>query len=219
MKPKVILCGDGGENFEQLRPFFENLILNDEFGVERISDISVLPDLPQNEDSVLFLNPSGFPAEELIPLIQNLVRKNPCLKVIIFAVDLEMADVKKLFEKGIKAYVGKNASSAELKEAFTEVLSSKIYMTDEAKNRLVHFVCEVEDAEIRIHKLSTEITRREREVLNLVCEGFRTKKIADQLGISPHTVECHRRNIMHKFNIRNTANLIKFARENHLTER
>src|SRR5690606_20374718 len=148
---------DGGENFEQLRPFFENLILNDEFGVERISDISVLPDLPQNEDSVLLLNPSCFPAEELIPLIQNLVRKNPFLKVIIFAVDLEMGDVKKLFEKEIKAYVGKNAASVELKEAFIEVLSDKIYMTDEAKNRLVHIVCEVEDAEIRIYKLSTEI--------------------------------------------------------------
>ncbi|AZI68044.1 hypothetical protein EIB71_10355 [Kaistella daneshvariae] len=63
MKPKVILCGDDGENFEQLRPFFENSILDDKFGVEKISDITVLPDLPQNEDSVLFLNPSGFPAE------------------------------------------------------------------------------------------------------------------------------------------------------------
>ncbi|AZI68043.1 DNA-binding response regulator [Kaistella daneshvariae] len=140
------------------------------------------------------------------------------MKVIIFAVDLEMADVKKLFEKGIKAYVGKNASSAELKEAFTEVLSGKIYITDEVKNRLVHFVCEVEDAEIRVHQLNIEITRCEREVLKLVCQGFRTKKIADQLGISPHTVECHRWNIMHKFNIRSSANLVKFARENNLTE-
>jgi len=218
MKPKVILCGDGGENSVLLLPFFEKCNLGKDFEIETVSEVSLLSDLPHNKDCILFLNSAGFSTESINNLVQNLLQKNPCLKIIIYAIELEILDLKKLFEKGIKAYLGKNFLEKELEEALVTVNSGKIYITDEVKNRLVHFVCEVEDAEIRVHQLNIEITRREREVLKLVCQGFRTKKIADQLGISPHTVECHRRNIMHKFKIRNSANLVKFAKENHLVE-
>ena len=218
MKPKVILCGDGGENSVLLLPFFEKYNLGKDFEIETVSEVSLLSDLPHNEDCILFLNSAGFSTESITGLVQNLLQKNPCLKIIIYEIDLEILDLKKLFEKGIKAYLGENFLEKELEEALMTVNSGKIYITDEIKNRLVHFVCEVEDAEIRVHQLNIEITRREREVLRLVCEGFRTKKIADQLGISPHTVECHRRNIMHKFKIRNAAKLVKFAKENHLVE-
>jgi len=218
MKPKVILCGDGGENSVLLLPFFEKYNLRRDFEIETVSEGSMLSDLPHNEDCILFLNSAGFSTENITGSVQNLLQKNPCLKIIIYGVELEILDLKKLFEKGIKAYIGKNFLEKELEEALMTVNSRKIYITNEVKNRLVHFVCEVEDAEIRVHQLNVEITRREREVLKLVCAGFRTKKIADQLGISPHTVECHRRNIMHKFKIRNATNLVKFAKENHLVE-
>ena len=218
MKPKVILCGDDGENSVLLWPFFGKYNLENDFEIETVSEVSQLSNLPHNEDCILFLNSAGFSTENITGSVQNLLQKNPYLKIIIYGVELEILDLKKLFEKGIKAYLGETFSEKECEEALITVNSGKIYITDEVKKRLVHFVCEVENAEIRVHQLNIEITRREREVLRLVCAGFRTKKIADQLGISPHTVECHRRNIMHKFKIRNSANLVKFAKEHHLVE-
>jgi len=63
-----------------------------------------------------------------------------------------------------------------------------------------------------------ELTAREKDVLHLICEGLRSREIAERLFISTHTVESHRRNMMLKFNINSSNQLVKYALENRLVE-
>jgi len=56
-----------------------------------------------------------------------------------------------------------------------------------------------------------ELTKREREVVKLVAEGYKNKEVAEELGISVKTVETHRSNIMNKLAFRNVSQLIRYA--------
>ena len=56
-----------------------------------------------------------------------------------------------------------------------------------------------------------ELTKREREVVKLVAEGYKNKEVAEELGIAVKTVETHRANIMNKLAFRNVAQLIRYA--------
>jgi DNA-binding NarL/FixJ family response regulator len=60
------------------------------------------------------------------------------------------------------------------------------------------------------------ITKREKEILSLIAEGLTNNQIAEKLFISPLTVDSHRKNLLTKLNVNNTASLIKLAVENHL---
>jgi DNA-binding NarL/FixJ family response regulator len=66
--------------------------------------------------------------------------------------------------------------------------------------------------------ISPRLTPREREIIQLLAEGHRNKKIAQQLGISVKTVETHRTTLMRKIDVRSIVELVRYAVRNHLTE-
>ena len=63
---------------------------------------------------------------------------------------------------------------------------------------------------------SLVLSRREKEVLELIAEGYTNPQIAEKLFVSPFTVDSHRKNLIAKLNVKNTAMLIRFAVENKL---
>jgi DNA-binding NarL/FixJ family response regulator len=67
-------------------------------------------------------------------------------------------------------------------------------------------------------KIVGDLSNRELEVLQLIVDGFTNMEIADKLFISNRTVDTHRRNLLQKLNVRNTAELVKFALKNGLVE-
>ena len=68
------------------------------------------------------------------------------------------------------------------------------------------------------HRDEVPITDREIEVLRLIAEELTNQEIAEKLYISPRTVDTHRRNLLQKLNVKNTAGLIKYAMKNRLLE-
>ena len=93
-----------------------------------------------------------------------------------------------------------------------------MYVNHDAKNALLNYICNVEDESSKKLTGWEDITAREKDVLFLICEGLRSKEIAEKLFISPHTVDSHRRNMMLKFNLNNSSKLVKFAMENRLVK-
>ena len=105
-----------------------------------------------------------------------------------------------MMENGASGYVLKNATQEELTEAITLVCRGKTYLSEEASHALR------EQPAVNII-----LTRREKEVLELIAEGMTNNEIAVKLFISVTTVDTHRKNLLAKFEAKNVASLIRAA--------
>lgn len=117
--------------------------------------------------------------------------------------------IKKMMENGASGYILKNSSKEELLTAIHTVCDGGIYFSGEAGDALKQYQ---RSAQKEIPVLS----RREKEVLELIAEGFTNPEIAERLFISQFTVDSHRKNLIAKLNVKNTASLVKVAMDNKL---
>jgi DNA-binding NarL/FixJ family response regulator len=109
---------------------------------------------------------------------------------------------------GANGYVLKNGSKTDLLMAIESAQSGKYYFPEEKVNPNTQLV--FTDEFMKKHHL----TKREVEIIRLVCEELSSKEIGDKLFISELTVTTHRRNILSKLALKNTPGLINFAKEN-----
>ena len=110
-----------------------------------------------------------------------------------------------MIDNGALGYVLKNATKEELLEAINTIIKGKNY-----------FSFEVAIALRKIKENSPLITRREREALQLIAEGLTNAEISEKLFISIPTVNTHRKSLLEKFEVKNTATLISKAIKNGL---
>ncbi len=101
----------------------------------------------------------------------------------------------------------KDTSEEELNKAIHSVYETQCYFNDFVSKALLTGVRNKRKAEPKIGT-QIELTRRESEVLQLICEELTTQEMADKLCLSPRTVEGHRQNLIEKFGVKNTAGLI-----------
>jgi DNA-binding NarL/FixJ family response regulator len=127
--------------------------------------------------------------------------KYPSVLILGLSTFNQQSFIQKMMESGAGGYVLKNATQAEIMEAITEVAKGKIYLSDEAAASLK----KPASSSIPL------ITRREKEVLSLIAEGLTNVEIAQQLFISSTTVDTHRKNLLIKFQAKNTASLVRAA--------
>ena len=114
-----------------------------------------------------------------------------------------------MIRNGVKGYLLKNATSNELVEAITQIHKGRFYFGNEIQKILA-------DSISQDTKDTPKLTRREKHILTLIAEDKTTNTIAEELFISPLTVEPHRRNLMQKLEVSNAASLIKVAVEKKL---
>lgn len=117
--------------------------------------------------------------------------------------------IKKMMENGASGYILKNSSKEELLNAIHTVCDGGIYFSGEVGDALKQYQ-RTEQVEIPV------LSRREKEVLELIAEGYTNPEIAEKLFISPFTVDSHRKNLIAKLNVKNTASLVKLAVERKL---
>ncbi len=127
-------------------------------------------------------------------------------KIVALSAYADRRFVTAMLRSGASGYVTKSAAGTELLRAIRAVAIGQGYFSPDIAGALV--------AELRGRHKPGEpapLARREREVLRLIAEGFRSPMIADQLHVSLATVEVHRRNIMRKLGLRTIAELTKHA--------
>ncbi|KFC18269.1 response regulator transcription factor [Chryseobacterium sp. FH1] len=152
---------------------------------------------------------------EMYNLVQNLVCKHENIKIIVIGNFFEVAEIRKLFEKGIKSYLDINCGYEEFVKSIEALRSDLIYICDFAKERMMNFLSHIEND----HKQNDHcLTKREMEVLKLICDGMSSKQISETLFISINTVETHRKKILLKLNVKNSAGVVKYAMENHILQ-
>lgn len=140
-------------------------------------------------------------------LIQRLKSQFPKLKIILFCNITSMGVVTKMRRAGLEALLSKNVNVEELLTAITTVLDGKAYLEKSLNIKLVGFF---EECPKRKSTART-LTKREHEILRLIIEECSNKEIAQNLYISIPTVETHRRNLIDKLGVKNTAGLVREA--------
>lgn len=133
-------------------------------------------------------------------------KRYPATRVIIITMHHSADIVYPMIDMGIDGYMLKNSGRTELKSAVNAVMHGDKYFSPEVVKLLSHRA-QNEEAE------QVQLTRREKEVLELIYQGLPTHEIADKLFISANTVETHRRNLLSKTQTRNATQLINQAIE------
>jgi DNA-binding NarL/FixJ family response regulator len=137
-----------------------------------------------------------------LDVCQTLSAELPALKILALTTFNEKLYVTRMMQAGAAGYVLKNALPEELAEAITKVYAGKKYFSDEVQ----HLLLETPTA-----PAVPLLTRREKEVLAAIANGHTSQHIADSLHVSLLTIETHRRNLLTKFGVNNTALLIRQA--------
>ena len=140
-------------------------------------------------------------------LCRQVVKLHPTVKVIAFSSFDDSNYVKQLFRTGARGYLLKNSDKFTILKAVETVMQGGEYMDETIKEILLK-------ESLTGHRRSifeVPLTKREKEILQLVAEGMSNQQIADKLFISLRTVETHRLNLNQKLDVKNTAGLVKEA--------
>lgn len=147
-----------------------------------------------------------MPVMDGIETSKILHQKYPKLAIIILSMHAEKGLIKNLVEIGVKGYLLKNSSRAEILKALNEVMEGNSYFSPEVTLSLLNKSTENGSRQSEIN-----LTNREEEVLRLIASGFTNKEIGEKLFISHRTVDTHRTNLMKKLDVNNLAGLVSYA--------
>lgn len=156
--------------------------------------------LQQQKPDVIFMD-INLPDKSGIDLCKEVKEKYPSVHIIGLSSFNQQSFIQKMMDNGASGYVLKNATREELVEAVETVMAGEQFLSHEA----VSTILKNEDSKIPV------LTRREKEVLVLIAEGLTNHEIGEKLFISTTTVDTHRKNLLAKFDAKNTATLIRMA--------
>lgn len=160
----------------------------------------------------LMLLDLSMPRMNGLEAIREIKQQSPETKILVLTVHKTEEYVLASLEAGADGYIIKDATHAELLLAISNAAQGRRYLSPEISGAVIEGYLAGKKAQ----KLCTPgetLTRREREVLKLIAEGYKNKDIADYLCISPKTVEKHRDNLMKKLDLHNAAALTAYAME------
>jgi DNA-binding NarL/FixJ family response regulator len=161
---------------------------------------SCLAFLRNAEPDVIFMD-INLPDKSGMDLCKEVKQKYPSVFIIGLSTFNQQSFISKMMENGASGYVLKNATKEELLLAVQTVMRGRTFLSHEAA--LV--------ANKKTGDTAPLLTRREKEVLELIADGLTTQEIADKLFVSPATVETHRKNLLSKLEAKNVASMIKLA--------
>ncbi|MBX2934232.1 MAG: response regulator transcription factor [Ferruginibacter sp.] len=203
MNASVFIVDDHYMVIEGIRSLLQNEKDIDWMG-HATNAASCLAFLKQQQPDIILMD-INLPDKSGIDLCKEVVQLYPAVKILGLSTFNQQAVIRNMMDNGASGYVLKNADKEELLEAIKTVLTGKNYLSHEVSRSLR----ESENS-------MPPITRREKEVLQLIAEGLTNAEIAETLFISIPTVNTHRKSLLEKFEAKNTAILISKGIKNGL---
>ncbi|MGH8017463.1 MAG: LuxR C-terminal-related transcriptional regulator [Opitutaceae bacterium] len=153
----------------------------------------------------------GLPGLSGVEVLKQLTAALPNVKVLVFSGRGSPGNIRELLSAGAQSYVDKMDGFAEFKKALEIIAAGGTFIGPRMAMAMRSLIRDPDSARTN-HPLSN----REKQILQLVAEGFSTREIAGRLSLSVRTVDNHRTNIMRKLNLHNVAALTRYAIQNEL---
>ena len=138
---------------------------------------------------------------------KQILKSNPEILIIMVSMNEELETISELIDIGVHSYILKDTEPDELNKAISYVLNNEFYYNQIVSKALHQKFKERPTASV----VESHLTRREVEILELICQELTMKQIGDKLFLSEQTVHTHRKNLMKKVNVSNAVGLVKYA--------
>jgi DNA-binding NarL/FixJ family response regulator len=176
------------------------------FAINNLTDASQI--LEKEQPQILFLD-INIKGDDGLDALKVFKKKHTAMKVVMLTSFEETALVKTALRNGADGYLLKDASESEFLEAIENVMKGEQYIQKSMQDLLLKEAMGQKKDTSYIPKL----TRREKEILQLVVDEKTTQEMADELFLSVSTIETHRMNLISKLGVKNAAGLVKIALE------
>lgn len=151
----------------------------------------------------------GMDGIELTKKIKKLSKGE--IKVLILSMHADNYHIKQCFEAGANGYLLKDFDKSELFAAIGKVMNHEVYTSKTVSAILATNYINQEFSNKQNSIVNVEVTKREKEIIELISAGYSNKEIAEKINLSTSTVDVHRYNILRKLNVKNTAEMIMKA--------
>jgi DNA-binding NarL/FixJ family response regulator len=138
-------------------------------------------------------------------------------QVLVFTMHRDESLLHEVLEAGARGYLLKTDAELQIVNAVETLLRHQPYFSPQVSETVLEGFLR-SGRQAGEGAIASRLTPREREVIQLLAEGHRNKKIAQKLGISIKTVETHRTTLMRKIGVKSIVELVRYAVRNHLTE-
>lgn len=192
-------------------------------------DIAVVGEAPNGAEVIAFVEQQqvdvilmdiNMPVMNGIETTAHIAKHHAAIKVIALTMHSERTFISRILKAGAAGYVLKNTGKQELLTAIRRVAAGETYFSNEVASVMMEQYMPQSSRrngsglEPSVH----ELTKRETEILRLIAQELTNNEIAERLFISMYTVETHRKNLIRKIGVKNTAGLVKYAMQQGLTE-
>ncbi len=201
---EIIVCDDHPLITEGLASFIhrkENMIIQ-----ATASTISELREVLKETSADILLLDISLPDGSGMDMCAEVKKLYPQMKILGLSNFDERSIILRMINNGASGYLLKSTPIAEIERAIKHIYDGGIYFGKETQN-ILNSMTDKETIVI------PPLTQREKEVLRFLADGMTSPQIAEKMFISPTTVDSHRKNLMQKFEVGKTVNLIKRAKE------
>ncbi len=187
-------------------------VLSDIENTEVVSESSNGAEFLQEIDEIrpdLVLMDISMPVLNGIETTKEVIRRYPDMKIIALSMFGDEEYYSKMIQAGAKGFIIKESGSEELEKAVREVAAGGTYFSQKLLQNIILSYSGVGSQEPKEEAIT--LTRRESEVLRLICSGFTNAEIAEKLNLSLRTVEGHRSKLINRTGVKNSIQLVLYV--------
>lgn len=187
-----------------------------QFILESEPDIEVIIEASNGKQFLIYLDnlkpdvvlmDINMPEMDGMEASRRALEKYPDLHILVLSMYSDIDYYNSMIEIGVKGFILKDIENKELGNAIRKIHNGGNYFSQELLLRLI---------KNKPDGTQIELTKREKEVLELICQGFSNQEISDKLYISQRTVERHRSSLLFKTNSKNSISLVIYSIKNNL---
>jgi len=168
--------------------------------------------MAEEEEPDVILLDVHLPHLQGAEVCEALLKQVPLAKILVLSGEKNEGYINQMIQAGALGYILKEATGTELVNAIKVIAKGNSYFSKEVSNAILSQIKKPMAPTLSpIPNINqVKLSKREAEILKLISEEFTNKEIAHELFISQRTVDTHRRNLLQKLKVKNTAGLVKF---------